>query len=86
MEDARKSKNQLLWMLTGDGFITLVDTPIAMMVTLGQANIAQIQILALLTAPLMEFKLETGQEFMESKALATISLLDLSQRTKSLVV
>lgn len=86
MEDARKSKNQLPWMLTGDGYITLVDTPIAMMVILGQANFAQIQILALPTAPLMEFKLETGLVFMESKALATISPLDLSQKTKSQVV
>ena len=50
----------------------LVDTQIAMMETHGQASTALILTPVLQTAPSTVFKLETGLESMESKALEMI--------------
>lgn len=73
-------------MPTGDGYIMLVDTPIAMMEIHGQANSALIQTLVLKTALSMELNLETGKESMESKALVMISLSDSLLGTLNQVV
>lgn len=76
MADAKKSQNQSLLMLIGDGSTTLVDIKIAMTETHGQTNTAQTQTPVLPTAPLTAFNLETGNQSMESKALEMIFLLN----------
>ena len=74
-----------LWMPTGDGYITPVDTQTATTETHGVLNSAQIQILALPIALLMEFHQKIGAMSMESSTTVMTSLLVSSLRMARLV-
>lgn len=72
MEAVRNKLNPLLWMLTGDGLMRLLDMLIVIKVILGTKLTAQIQKLAPKNVLLMEFLNKIGETHMVLKQMEMI--------------